>query len=89
MRLVDIEELKGCAIIRPTTHEEMSHVLACKDLVKHDDIPTAEAIPERKLQEVIDRINEELDYSTLYHNKSEIMYRKGIRYVKRMLNELV
>lgn len=41
MRLIDIDELQGCAIIMPTTHEEMSHILACKCLVKHDDIPTA------------------------------------------------
>lgn len=40
-RLIDIDELKGCAIIRPTTHEEIEHIRACKNLISHDDIPTA------------------------------------------------
>jgi hypothetical protein len=40
-RLIDIDELQGCAIIEPMTHEEFSHVLSCKNRIKHDDIPTA------------------------------------------------
>ena len=44
-RLIDADELKGCAIIMPTASEDMSHVLACKGLIKHDDIPTVEAVP--------------------------------------------
>lgn len=40
-RLIDIDELKGCAIIRPTTYEEIEHIRACKNLISHDDIPTA------------------------------------------------
>ena len=40
-RLIDIDELKGCVIIRPTTHEEIEHIRACKNLISHDDIPTA------------------------------------------------
>ena len=40
-RLIDIDELKGCAIIRPTTHEEMEHICACKNFLNHFEIPTA------------------------------------------------
>ena len=41
MRLVDIDSLKGCAIIRPTTYEEIAHIEACSGLIAHKDIPTA------------------------------------------------
>lgn len=40
-RLIDIDELKGCAIIRPMTHEDFEHIDACENLVSHNDIPTA------------------------------------------------
>ena len=54
-RLIDIDELKGCAIIRPTTHEEMGHVLDCKNYVCHDDIPTVYDI-----EAVVKELEEEL-----------------------------
>ena len=41
MRLVDIDSLKGCAIIRPTTHEEIAHIQSCSGWIAHKDIPTA------------------------------------------------
>mgnify|MGYP003303269250 CR=1 FL=1 len=34
--------LKGCAIIRPTSHETIEHIKQCgDDVLNHDDIPTA------------------------------------------------
>ena len=39
-RLIDIDSLKGCAIIRPTSHEDIEHIKACKCCISHDDIPT-------------------------------------------------
>lgn len=41
MRLVDIDSLKGCSIIRPTSSEEIAHIEACKGWIAHKDIPTA------------------------------------------------
>lgn len=41
-RLVDIDSLKGCAIIRPTSHESIEHIKQCgNDILNHNDIPTA------------------------------------------------
>ena len=39
-RLIDIDSLKGCAIIRQTSHEDIEHIKACKCCISHDDIPT-------------------------------------------------
>lgn len=41
-RLVDIDSLKGCAIIKPTSHESIEHIKQCgDDILDHNDIPTA------------------------------------------------
>lgn len=41
-RLIDIDNLKGCAIIRPTSHESIEHIKQCgDDVLNHNDIPTA------------------------------------------------
>lgn len=41
-RLIDIDSLKGCAIIRPTSHESIEHIKQCgNDVLNHNDIPTA------------------------------------------------
>lgn len=41
-RLIDIDSLKGCAIIRPTSHESIEHIKQCgNDILNHNDIPTA------------------------------------------------
>lgn len=41
-RLIDIDNLKGCAIIRPTSHESIEHIRQCgNDVLNHNDIPTA------------------------------------------------
>lgn len=41
-RLIDADSLKGCAIIRPTSHETIEHIKQCgNDVLNHNDIPTA------------------------------------------------
>ena len=41
MRLIDIEKLRGCAIIRPHDELEVKVIESFSDKVKHQDIPTA------------------------------------------------
>lgn len=41
MRLIDIEKLRGCAIIRPCDELEVKVIESFSDKVKHQDIPTA------------------------------------------------
>ena len=41
MRLIDIEKLKGCAIVRPHTHEDIMAIESCSEKIVHKDIPTA------------------------------------------------
>lgn len=41
MRLIDIEKLRGCAIIRPHDGLEVKVIESFSDKVKHQDIPTA------------------------------------------------
>lgn len=41
MRLIDIEKLKGCAIVRPHTHEDIMAIESCSEKIAHKDIPTA------------------------------------------------
>lgn len=41
MRLINIDELKGCAIIRPHSRADMKAIESCSEVVLHDDIPTA------------------------------------------------
>lgn len=41
MRLIDIEKLKGCAIVRPHTHEDIMAIESCSEKITHKDIPTA------------------------------------------------
>ena len=40
-RLINTDNLIGCAIIKPMTSEEFGHILACENKIVHDDIPTA------------------------------------------------
>lgn len=41
-RLIDIDSLKGCAIIKPTRHETIEHIKQCwDDVLDHNDIPIA------------------------------------------------
>lgn len=62
-RLIDIDALKGCAIIRPTSHEDIQHIKACKNCISHDDIPTA-----YDLEKVLKQLKEaETDVSNLGH----------------------
>ena len=41
MRLIDAEKLRGCAIVRPHTHEDIKAIESCSELVEHRSIPTA------------------------------------------------
>lgn len=41
MRLIDIEKLKGCAIVRPHTHEDIMAIESCSEKIAYKDIPTA------------------------------------------------
>lgn len=55
-RLIDIDSLKGCAIIRPTNHESIEHIKQCgDDVLNHNDIPTAYDV-----KKVIHKIDETL-----------------------------
>lgn len=51
-RLIDIDSLRGCVIIRPTSHEIIEHIKQCMDdALSHDDIPTAYDV-ERVVEEL-------------------------------------
>lgn len=41
MRLIDIDELVGCAIIKPMSRKDMGHILSCSNILIHTEIPTA------------------------------------------------
>lgn len=41
MRLINAKELKGCAIVRPHTHEDIKAIERCSELLEHRSIPTA------------------------------------------------
>lgn len=50
-RLIDIEDLRGCVIIRPQKHSELELIKQFSDIVSHDDIPTAYNV-EKVLEEI-------------------------------------
>ena len=52
-RLINTDNLIGCAIIKPMTSEEFGHILACENKIVHDDIPTAFDV-----EAVVNRIEE-------------------------------
>lgn len=82
MRLVDIDSLKGCAIIRPTSSEEIAHIQACKGLISHKDIPTAYDV-EAKVAELENfEMWKELLIYDLSHREREII-EKAISIVRR------
>ena len=56
MRLIDIEKLKGCAIVRPHTHEDIIAVESCSEKIAHKDIPTTFDI-----NTVMEYLNKELE----------------------------
>lgn len=55
MRLINIDELKGCAIIRPHSRADMKAIESCSEVVLYDDIPTAYDI-----DKVIEQLKEEI-----------------------------
>ena len=51
MRLIDIEKLRGCAIIRPHNGVEVKVIESFSDKVKHQDIQTAYDV-DKVIQEI-------------------------------------
>ena len=58
MRLIDIEKLRGCAIIRPRNSTEIKVIESFADKIKHQDIPTA-----FDLDHALNQLEEELRLS--------------------------
>lgn len=58
MRLIDAKKLKGCAIVRPHTHEDIKAIESCSELVEHRSIPTAYDV-----DKVLKQLEEEKEYS--------------------------
>lgn len=79
MRLIDIDKLRGCAIIRPMSHEEMSHIRSCSNILIHDEIPTAynkehdKKIRNKAIEEFAEAIKATLPIA-VHRNCSEIDY---------------
>lgn len=71
MRLIDADELKGCAIIRPMTHEEFEHIHACQNLIAHNTIPTAYDV-----EAVVEQLKKLLKY---HYEKNEMGEVAGLR----------
>ena len=58
-RLIDTDSLKGCAIIRPTSHETIEHIKQCgNDVINHNDIPTAYDV-----EKVVEELEELANYN--------------------------
>lgn len=59
MRLIDVEKLRGYAIVRPHTHEDIKAIESCSELIEHRSIPTAydvnEVINELKEEKITDK----------------------------------
>ena len=51
----EIEKLKGCAIVRPHTHEDIMAIKSCSEKIVHKDIPTVFDI-----NTVMEHLNKEL-----------------------------
>lgn len=80
-RLINADDLIGCAIIKPMTSEEFGHILACENKIVHDDIPTAfdvEAVVKRieEWNKVTGAIPEN---STWYYELISIIERGGVK----------
>lgn len=57
MRLIDIEELKGCVIIKPKCRMDFVFAAQCSERIEHEDIQTA-----FDLKNSINRLNEKAEY---------------------------
>ena len=42
----------------------------------------------KPMQEIVEILEEELDYSTHNYKEDEVMYRKGIRFVRRVIKKV-
>lgn len=73
-RLVDIDSLKGCAIIRPTSHESIERIIKCgSDVLNHNDIPTAYNV-DAVVEGLKNLSNAEADY--YYANSNDVIDRE-------------
>lgn len=70
------------------------HWVLCKDCKggSHAFENVEEAIEKwnqrKPMQEIIERLEEELDYSIHNFKEDEVIYRKGIRFVRRVIKEV-
>lgn len=80
-RLINTDNLIGCAIIKPMTSEEFGHILACENKIVHDDIPTAfdvEAVV--KQIEEWNKVTGALpEHSTWYYELISIIEKGGVK----------
>lgn len=73
MRLIDIDQLQGCIIIKPQNEYELALIHNCECKITHQDIPTA-----FDLNKIINQLKEE----------QELSYADFTRYVNEVCPEL-
>lgn len=85
-RLINTDDLIGCAIIKPTTSEEFGHILACENKIVHDDIPTAYDV-----ESIVKEIrNKQRDAMSVKANKDVNKdFYKGVEYGYEIAIEIV
>lgn len=76
MRLIDIDELRGCAIIRPLSHKDMGHILSCSNILIHTEIPTAYDVKHDKeiRSKTIEEFMEQIERKLLEVHPDEMRY---------------
>lgn len=78
-RLIDIDNLKGCAIIRPTSHESIEHIKQCgDDVLNHNDIPTAYNV-EKVVAELESEVERWRESGEEYNDKHDIAVSEGFK----------
>ena len=75
MRLIDAKKLKGCAIVRPHTHEDIKAIESCSELVEHRSIPTAYDVD--KVLEQLHRISDEAEDKISVCEEEYCLYHDG------------
>lgn len=90
MRLIDIEKLRGCAIIRPHNGVEVKVIESFSDKVKHQDIQTAydvdkvvERIEQLRVQYFITTANTGVKALDVAYEKVYQALEKAMEIVKR------
>lgn len=72
-RLIDTDSLIGCAIIRPTSLEDIEHINACKERISHNDIPTAYDV-EKVVEEITEKAERYCDSVSCEDNPRGLTY---------------